>query len=117
MQVDFTIIRRGRQPLKAFVTTLGFSRASYVHFFDHECSDAWLTGQREASHFFGSVPQEMLFDNASTIILACDAYGEGPSYRLPGPALARHLVSCLSRPLSPRISSGLEQPASSWSMS
>lgn len=77
MQVDFTIIRRGRQPLKAFVATLGFSRASYVHFFDHERSEAWLTGLREACHFFGGVPQEVLFDNASTIILARDAYGEG----------------------------------------
>lgn len=58
MQVDFTIIRRGNRPLKAFVATLGFSRASYVRFFDHERNDAWLTGLREACHFFGGVPQE-----------------------------------------------------------
>src|SRR5699024_8197152 len=32
VQVDFTTIRRGRAPLKAFVATLGFSRASYVRF-------------------------------------------------------------------------------------
>lgn len=30
MQVDFTTIRRGRHKLKAFVATLGYSRASYV---------------------------------------------------------------------------------------
>jgi|SRR5690625_1483340 len=30
MQVDFTTIRRGRSPLKAFVATLGYSRATYV---------------------------------------------------------------------------------------
>ena len=77
MQVDFTIIRRGNRPLKAFVATLGFSRASYVRFFDHERNDAWLTGLREACHFFGGVPQEVLFDNASTIIRERDAYGEG----------------------------------------
>ena len=77
MQVDFTIIRRGNRPLKAFVATLGFSRASYVRFFDHERNDAWVTGLREACHFFGEVPQEVLFDNASTIIHERDAYGEG----------------------------------------
>lgn len=36
LQVDFTIIRRGKQALKAFVATLGYSRASYVHFYDNE---------------------------------------------------------------------------------
>lgn len=39
--------------------------------------DAWLTGLREACHFFGGVPQEVLFDNTITIILERDAYGEG----------------------------------------
>ena len=29
MQVDFTVIRRGREPLLAFVATLGYSRASW----------------------------------------------------------------------------------------
>ncbi|SOS30549.1 transposase (plasmid) [Pseudomonas syringae pv. avii] len=36
IQVDFTTIRRGRQPLKAFVATLGFSRASFVRFSERE---------------------------------------------------------------------------------
>ncbi len=73
MQVDFTIIRRGNRPLKAFVATLGFSRSSYVCFFEHERNDAWLTGLREVCHFF----EEVLFDNASTIIRERDAYCEG----------------------------------------
>ncbi|ENM5740628.1 transposase, partial [Vibrio mimicus] len=41
MQIDFTIIRRGKQSLKAFVATLGYSRACYVKFFDHERAEAW----------------------------------------------------------------------------
>jgi transposase len=32
MQADFTVIRRGREPLLAFVATLGYSRASWVRF-------------------------------------------------------------------------------------
>ena len=32
MQADFTMIRRGRDPLLAFVATLGYSRATLVRF-------------------------------------------------------------------------------------
>lgn len=46
---------RGRESLKAFVATLGYSRATYVQFFDREDSDAWLTGLREAFVYFGGV--------------------------------------------------------------
>jgi len=44
MQVDFTTIRRGRQKLKAFVATLGFSRATYVRFSEYERQEDWLSG-------------------------------------------------------------------------
>lgn len=44
MQVDFTTIRRGRSKLKAFVATLGYSRASFVRFSSHERQEDWLTG-------------------------------------------------------------------------
>jgi transposase len=77
MQADFTTIRRGRDPLKAFVATLGFSRATFVRFSDREDSAAWLTGLREAFRYFGGVPEEVLFDNAGAIITERDAYGEG----------------------------------------
>jgi transposase len=36
MQVDFTIISRHRRKIKAFVATLGFSRATYARFSEHE---------------------------------------------------------------------------------
>lgn len=77
MQVDFTTIRRGRHPLKAFVATLGYSRVTYVRFCEREDSEAWLTGIREAFVYFGGVPFELLFDNAGAIILERDAYGPG----------------------------------------
>lgn len=77
MQVDFTTIRKGKQPLKAFVATLGYSRASYVHFFDNERNASWLHGIKEAFHYFGGVPRKLLFDNTKTIIIDRDAYGEG----------------------------------------
>jgi transposase len=36
MQVDFTTIKRGRNKLKGFVASLGYSRASYVVFSEYE---------------------------------------------------------------------------------
>ncbi len=77
MQVDFTTIRRSRTKLKAFVATLGYSRATYVRFSEQERQEDWLRGILEAFHYFGGVPQELLFDNARTIMLERDAYGEG----------------------------------------
>lgn len=84
MQVDFTTIRRGRDPLKAFVATLGYSRASFVRFCAHEDSESWLTGLREAFAYFGGVPAEALFDNAGAIITQRDAYGQGMHRWHPG---------------------------------
>lgn len=77
MQVDFTIVRRGREPLKAFVATLGYSRASFVRFSEREDSAAWMEGLREAFAYFGGVAYEVLFDNAGAIVTERDAYGEG----------------------------------------
>lgn len=77
VQVDFTTIRRGRAPLKAFVATLGYSRATFVRFSAREDSPAWLTGLREAFRYFDGVTEDALFDNASAIISGRHAYGEG----------------------------------------
>lgn len=77
MQVDFTTIARSRVKLKAFVATLGYSRATYVRFSEHERQEDWLTGIKEACQYFGGVPREVLFDNAKAIMIERDAYGEG----------------------------------------
>lgn len=77
MQVDFTTISRHRRTIKAFVATLGYSRATYVRFSEHERQEDWLRGIEEACQYFGGVPQEILFDNAKTIMIERDAYGEG----------------------------------------
>ncbi|WP_441373122.1 DDE-type integrase/transposase/recombinase, partial [Acinetobacter lwoffii] len=74
---DFTTIRRNNTTLKAFVATLGYSRATFVKFYDHERTDAWIDGLENAFQFFAGVPQEILFDNAKTIMIERDAYQEG----------------------------------------
>lgn len=77
MQVDFTTIRRGRDPLLALVATLGYSRASFVMFAKCEDTDALCAGLRAAFDYFGGVPSEVLFDNAKSVVIERDAYGTG----------------------------------------
>jgi transposase len=77
MQGDFTTIRRGRCPLKAFVATLGFSRATFIRFTEREDSETLLSCLREAFQAFGGVTAEVLFDNATTVVVERDAYGPG----------------------------------------
>ena len=75
MQADFTHVRRGRDPLLAFVATLGYSRSSFVRFTARE--DAATLGEclREALVYFGGVPAHVLLDNASTMVIERDALG------------------------------------------
>lgn len=75
LQVDFTsICSTPGRTLKAFVATLGYSRASFVYFYDNERREAWLDGLKRCFAFFGGVPKEVLFDNEKCIMVERDAY-------------------------------------------
>ena len=63
--------------LKRFVATLGYSRASFVRFTQHERQDDWLDGIEAALDYFGGTPKEILFDNAKCIMTQRNAYGDG----------------------------------------
>jgi transposase len=77
MQADFTHVRRGRDPLLAFVATLGYSRASFVRFTTGEDAATLCACLREALYYFGGVPAHVLFDNPGTVVIERDAYGVG----------------------------------------
>jgi transposase len=77
MQADFTVIRRGRDRLSAFVATLGYSRATFVRFTELEDFAVWRGCLQAAFEYFGGVPQEVLFDNAKPVIIERDLYGPG----------------------------------------
>lgn len=77
MQADFTVVRRGRDPLLALVTTLGFSRATFVKFTTREDAATLCAALREAFDYFGGVPAEVLLDNAKSVVIERDAYGDG----------------------------------------
>lgn len=84
MQADFTVIRRRRDRLSAFVATLGYSRASFVRFTEQEDFPVWRDCLAAAFKYFGGVPQEVLFDNAKPVIIERDAYGPGQHRWHPG---------------------------------
>lgn len=77
LQVDFTHVRRGRDPLLAFVATLGYSRATFVRFTEAEDAPTLCACLREALMYFGGTPAHVLFDNPRTVVIERDAYGEG----------------------------------------
>lgn len=75
---NFTYVRRGRSPLLAFVATPGYSRGRYVQYTVGEDSQTLCTCLREALVFFGGVPEPVLFDNPTMVVIERDFYGEGP---------------------------------------
>ena len=77
MQVDFVVLRRGRDRLSAFVATLGFSRHTFVYFVTDERIETVLACMRRTFEAFDGVPKHVLFDNMKTVVLERDAYGEG----------------------------------------
>jgi transposase len=77
LQADFTVVRRGRDPLLAFVATLGYSRTSFVRFTSGEDAATLAGCLRAALTYFGGVPAHILFDNPKTVVIERDAYGAG----------------------------------------
>ena len=77
MQVDFTHVRRGRDPLIALVATMGYSRATFVKFTTSEDATTLSAGLCEAFDYFGGVPEHVLFDNTKAVVIQRDAYGAG----------------------------------------
>jgi transposase len=84
MQADFTVIRRGRDRLSAFVATLGYSRATFVRFTLREDFSIWRDCLQAAFEYFGGVTHEVLFDNAKPVIIERDLYGPGQHRWHPG---------------------------------
>ena len=76
-QVDWTVIRRGRDKLSAFVGTLGYSRFSFVRFAGDEKFGTLIECHEAFFDAIGGVPQTILFDNMKTVLIDRNAYGPG----------------------------------------
>lgn len=57
------------QRVHIFVMTLGYSRALYAELTDNEKFETLVTCHENAFAWFGGVPDEILYDNAKTIVL------------------------------------------------
>ncbi len=76
-QIDWTSIRRGRDPLSAFVATLGYSRLSFVWFATDERFETLIDAHERFFDAIGGVPRTILYDNMKTVLIDRDAYGAG----------------------------------------
>ena len=77
MQCDFVVFRRGADPLYAFTATLGFSRWRWARFTTDERAETLVACHHALFEALGGVPREILYDNAKTIVVERDAYGDG----------------------------------------
>jgi hypothetical protein len=73
-QVDWghfgTIEHEGfKRPLVAFVMTLSYSRAIFVHFFMSLRMGPFCAGHQLAFEWFGGVPRECLYDNLKSVVI------------------------------------------------
>ena len=74
-QVDWTIIKSGKNPIYGFVMTLGYSRATFVYFTSNMKQDTWQDCHIKAFEYFGGIPQTLLYDNLKSVIIKRDKYG------------------------------------------
>lgn len=77
MQCDFVVFRRGRHPLYAFTATLGYSRWRWVRFTADETAETLVACHHALFEALGGVPKEILYDNAKSVVIKRNAYGEG----------------------------------------
>lgn len=77
MQVDWTTIRWGKNPIYGFVAIMGYSRQTFVCFTNNMEAQTLVQCHEQAFLFFGGVPKTILYDNMKTIVDKRDAYGKG----------------------------------------
>lgn len=77
LQVDWTTIRWGKNPIYGFVATMGHSRQTFTYFTDNMEAKTLVMCHELAFLFFGGVPKSILFDNMKTVVEKRNAYGDG----------------------------------------
>lgn len=112
MQVDFASFNYEGVKFCAFVAVLGYSRAMYAKFVLNQQLATLLDCHKEAFHYFGGVPLEILYDNMKTVIIQRNAYGTG-HHRLQAGFLdfAKHygFVPRVCRPYRPQTKGKVER--------
>ena len=76
-QVDWTVIKSGKNPIYAFVMVLGFSRMAFVYFTDNMSQSTWQSCHIKAFEYFGGITKTILYDNLKSVVIKRDKYGIG----------------------------------------
>lgn len=77
MQVDWTTIRHGKNPIYAFVAVLGYSRYTFVHFVNNMEADTLIMCHEKAFIFFNGITETILYDNMKAVVIERNKYGHG----------------------------------------
>lgn len=77
MQIDWTTIRYGKNPIYGFVATLGYSRYTFVCFTDNMEASTLVACHEKAFLFFGGVTKTILYDNMKQVVVKRNCYGTG----------------------------------------
>jgi len=76
-QVDWGMFKKpGRKRVQGFVMTLGWSRTMYLDFTDTQALAFFLACHERAFHYYGGVPEEILYDRTKTVWLRDDDRGD-----------------------------------------
>ena len=75
-QVDWTIIRSGKEPIYGFVMILSYSRAPFIYFTNSMKQEIWQECHKRAFAYFGGVTKTILYDNLKSAIIQRDKYGK-----------------------------------------
>jgi len=75
-QVDWTVIKSGKEPIYGFVMILSYSRAPFIYFTNSMKQKVWQECHEKAFAYFGGTPKTILYDNLKSAIVQRDKYGK-----------------------------------------
>lgn len=76
-QVDFATFRLPWGRRHALLVVLGYSRLLWLWFYRRQTMETLFSGLESAFAYFGGVPQELLFDQMRSVVIADDRLSEG----------------------------------------
>ena len=77
MQVDWTTVRTGRNPLYCFLSVLGYSRYAFIYFVDNLKLGTFIDCHIKAFDYCGGITKTILYDNLKSVMITRNAYGDG----------------------------------------
>jgi transposase len=77
IQVDWTTVRNGRDPIHCFLSVLGYSRYAFIYFVDNLKLGTFIDCHLKAFDYYGGITKTILYDNLKSVMIKRNAYGGG----------------------------------------